>query len=38
VNAIRSGTPFNTNPEDAINNMKVIDAIYEKAGLQLRGK
>jgi predicted dehydrogenase len=37
VNAIRSGAPFNTNPEDAINNMKVIDAIYEKAGLRLRG-
>jgi predicted dehydrogenase len=37
ANAIRSGSPFNTNPEDAINNMKVIDAIYEKAGLQLRG-
>lgn len=37
VNAIQSGTPFNTNPEDAINNMRVIDAIYEKAGLSLRG-
>jgi predicted dehydrogenase len=37
VNAIRSGSPFNTNPEDSINNMKVIDAIYEKAGLQPRG-
>jgi predicted dehydrogenase len=37
VSAIRSGTPFNTNPGDAINTMKVIDAIYEKAGLQPRG-
>jgi predicted dehydrogenase len=37
VNSIRSGIPFNTNPQDAINNMRVIDAIYEKAGLQLRG-
>ncbi len=37
ADAIHSGAPFNTNPEDAINNMKVIDAIYEKAGLQLRG-
>ena len=38
ANAILSGAPFNTTPEDAINNMRVIDAIYEKAGLQLRGK
>jgi len=37
ASAIRSGTPFTTNPEDAINNMRVTDAIYEKAGLQLRG-
>ncbi len=37
VSAIHSGTPFNTNPQDAINTMKVIDAIYEKAGLQPRG-
>ncbi len=37
VNAIRSGAPFNTNPEDSINTMKVIDSIYEKAGLQPRG-
>ena len=37
ANAIHSGTPFNTNPEDAVNNMRVIDAIYEKAGLALRG-
>ncbi|MBC7877403.1 MAG: Gfo/Idh/MocA family oxidoreductase [Anaerolineales bacterium] len=36
-NAIRSQTPFTTNPEDAVNNMRVIDAIYEKAGLHLRG-
>jgi predicted dehydrogenase len=38
ANAIHSGAPYNTNPQDSINNMKVIDAIYEKAGLQLRGK
>jgi predicted dehydrogenase len=37
ANAIHSGSPFNTNPEDAVNNMRVIDAIYEKAGLALRG-
>jgi len=32
ANAIHSGTPFNTNPEDAVNNMRVIDSIYEKLG------
>ena len=37
VNAIHSGIPFSTNPDDAIKNMQVIDAIYEKAGLQMRG-
>ena len=37
ANAIHLGAPFNTNPEDAVNNMRVIDAIYEKAGLALRG-
>src|SRR5258706_885874 len=37
ANAIHSGTPFNTNPEDAVNNMWVIDSIYEKAGLAIRG-
>ncbi|MBI2333440.1 MAG: Gfo/Idh/MocA family oxidoreductase [Chloroflexi bacterium] len=36
VQAVRSGTPFSTNPEDAVNNMRLIDAIYEKAGLALR--
>ncbi|HNF95222.1 MAG TPA: Gfo/Idh/MocA family oxidoreductase, partial [Anaerolineales bacterium] len=34
--AILSGAPLNTTPEDAIQNMRVIDAIYEKAGLPLR--
>jgi predicted dehydrogenase len=38
ASAINSGTPLNTNPEDATNNMRVIDAIYEKAGLALRGQ
>jgi len=37
ANSVRSGSSFTTNPEDAINNMRVIDAIYEKAGLALRG-
>jgi predicted dehydrogenase len=34
--AILSGAPLNTTPEDAVNNMRVIDAIYEKASLALR--
>ncbi len=35
--AIRGEMSLSTNPEDAMNNMRVIDAIYEKAGLKLRG-
>ena len=35
--AIRGRTKLNTNPDDAVGNMRVIDAIYEKAGLQKRG-
>jgi predicted dehydrogenase len=35
--AIRGETQLNTDPEDAIGNMRVIDAIYEKAGLHPRG-
>jgi predicted dehydrogenase len=38
ANAINNQTILTTLPEDAVNNMRVIDAIYEKAGLQLRGK
>lgn len=37
VKAIRHRTKFNTDPADAIGNMRVIDAIYEKAGLKKRG-
>jgi predicted dehydrogenase len=37
VKAIRRGTKLNTDPTDAIGNMRVIDAIYEKAGLKKRG-
>jgi len=37
VSAIHLKTPLSTNPEDAVNNMRVIDAIYEKAGLVVRG-
>ena len=35
--AVRSGAPILTGPDDAIANMRVIDAVYEKAGLQRRG-
>ena len=35
--AIRGKIKLNTNPTDAIGNMRVIDAIYEKAGLKQRG-
>lgn len=37
IKAIRAEVKLNTDPDDAINNMRVIDAIYEKAGLQKRG-
>jgi predicted dehydrogenase len=34
--AVLRGAPFPTTPQDAIENMTVIDAIYRKAGLPLR--
>lgn len=37
VSAIRGELKLNTDPSDAIGNMRVIDAIYEKAGLKKRG-
>jgi predicted dehydrogenase len=37
IRAIRGETKLNTGPADAIGNMRVIDKIYEKAGLKLRG-
>lgn len=37
IKAIRGQNKLNTGPDDAICNMRVIDAIYEKAGLNLRG-
>lgn len=35
--AVRGEIKLNTDPADAIGNMRVIDAIYEKAGLNKRG-
>jgi predicted dehydrogenase len=37
VAAVRGGPPMATDPIDAIANMRVIDAVYEKAGLTRRG-
>jgi predicted dehydrogenase len=34
--AVLRGEPVKTTPEDAIENMAVIDAIYRAAGLPLR--
>jgi len=36
VRLLRDGTPMATDAHDAIANMRVIDAIYQKAGLPLR--
>jgi predicted dehydrogenase len=36
VRLLRDGTPMATDARDAIANMRVIDAVYEKAGLPLR--
>jgi predicted dehydrogenase len=38
IKAIRGEMKLNTDPEDAVGNMRVIDSIYEKAGLKQRGK
>jgi predicted dehydrogenase len=38
VDNILAGTPVLTTPADALANMRVIDAIYAKAGLWLRGR
>lgn len=37
VAAVRGGPPMLTGPDEAIANMRVIDAAYEKAGLRRRG-
>ena len=37
VGAIQSGTPVLTPPSDSVATMRVIDAVYSKAGLRPRG-
>ena len=37
VDHVRRGTPVPTGPEDAVANMRVIDAVYEASGLGRRG-
>jgi len=37
ASAVLEGTAFPTGPADSIANMKVIDAVYAKAGMKLRG-
>ncbi len=38
VEAIRTGRELSTGPQDGVGNMRVIDAIYARAGLQPRGR
>jgi predicted dehydrogenase len=38
VDCVRNGTKIPTGPEDSIANMRVIDAVYEHAGLPKRGE
>ena len=35
--AVLDDAPYPTHPADSIANMQVIDAVYQKAGLRLRG-
>lgn len=37
VRAVREGSPLPTDPEDAVANMRVVDAVYDAAGLARRG-
>jgi len=37
IKAIRGEMKLNTSPADAVSNMRLIDTIYEKAGLKQRG-
>ena len=36
VAAVRHNEPYATSPDDAVANMKVVDAIYDAAGLGAR--
>ncbi|HTO09010.1 MAG TPA: Gfo/Idh/MocA family oxidoreductase [Myxococcota bacterium] len=36
IDHVRNGTPVPTGPDDAVANMRVIDAVYRAAGLQPR--
>ena len=36
--AVTHGDPIWTDPDDAVSQMKVIDACYQKAGLKVRGR
>ncbi|HIG42640.1 MAG: Gfo/Idh/MocA family oxidoreductase [bacterium] len=38
INAVENGGAVLTGPDDAVNQMKLIDRCYETAGLPLRGK
>jgi predicted dehydrogenase len=38
TSAVRHGTPVLTPPADSVKNMRVIDAVYDAAGLPLRGE
>jgi predicted dehydrogenase len=38
TSAVRHGTPVLTPPADSVQNMRVIDAVYDAAGLPLRGE
>ncbi len=38
VRHVRGGEPMETDGEDAVRNMRVIDAVYEKSGLGRRGE
>lgn len=37
VSAIQQDTPILTSPADSVANMRLIDAVYQRAGLPLRG-
>jgi predicted dehydrogenase len=37
IAAVRDGAPVLTPPEDAVLTMRVIDDVYRRAGLPLRG-